>query len=122
MLIRINSGKSSDLSSATPPGLLLAEESGSRHWYRSCTEHYDQGFTVAPARVVLPRTGPLGEDRTAWLYAAADVDSQVVLHVALSEHRGRDSVETFLEELQETPASPKSSPWLGFRLPELGSI
>jgi putative transposase len=36
-----------------------------------------------------------------WLYAAIDIDSKVVLHARLSEHRGRDPAETFLRELKE---------------------
>lgn len=36
-----------------------------------------------------------------WLYAANDVDTKVVLHVQLSEHRGRDPAEAFLKALRE---------------------
>ncbi|MFC4989630.1 DDE-type integrase/transposase/recombinase [Saliphagus infecundisoli] len=35
------------------------------------------------------------------MYAAIDVDLKVVLHARLSEHRGRDPAETFLDELKE---------------------
>ena len=36
-----------------------------------------------------------------WLYAVIDVDSKVVLHARLSEHRGTDPVTSFLRELKE---------------------
>ena len=36
-----------------------------------------------------------------WLYAAIDVDSKVVLHARLSEHRGTDPATAFLRELKE---------------------
>ena len=36
-----------------------------------------------------------------WLYAAIDVDSKVVLHARLSEHRGTDPATSFLRELKE---------------------
>ena len=43
----------------------------------------------------------LAEEQKVWLYAAIDIDSTVVLHPRLSEHRGRDPAETFLRELKE---------------------
>ena len=73
-----------------------------QHWYQSYAEYYDQEFTADPDRIAVDEKQiQLGEERTVWLYAAIDVDSKVVLHVRLSEHRGRDPAETFLEELKE---------------------
>ena len=43
----------------------------------------------------------LEHEQKAWLYAAIDVDTKVVLHARLSWHRGRDPAEQFLDELKE---------------------
>ena len=43
----------------------------------------------------------LVEETKLWLYAAIDIELNVVLHARLSEHRGRDPAETFLRELKE---------------------
>jgi len=43
----------------------------------------------------------LENEQKAWLYAAIDVDTKVVLHARLSWHRGRDPAKQFLDELKE---------------------
>lgn len=53
-----------------------------QHWYQSYADHYEQDFTAEPDRVAVDEKQiQLGEEQTAWLYAAIDVDSKVVLHV-----------------------------------------
>jgi putative transposase len=72
------------------------------HWYQSYAEHYEQEFTVEPERVAVDEKQiQLEHERKAWLYAAIDVDSKVVLHARLSKRRGRDPAEQFLDELKE---------------------
>ena len=72
------------------------------HWYQAYADHYEQDFTAEPDRVAVDEKQiQLAEEQTAWLYAAIDVDSKVVLHARLSRHRGRDPAETFLDELKE---------------------
>lgn len=73
-----------------------------QHWYQSYAEYYDQDFTAEPDRVAVDEKQiQFEKEQTAWLYTAIDVDSKVVLHARLSEHRGRDPAETFLDELKE---------------------
>ena len=59
-------------------------------------------FTAEPDRIAVDeKQVQLVEEQKVWLYAAVDIDSRVVLHARLSEHRGRDSAEAFLRELNE---------------------
>ena len=72
------------------------------HWYQAYAEHYDQDFTAEPERVAVDETQiQLKNEQRAWLYAAIDVDTHVVLHAQLSWHRGRNPVVEFLDELKE---------------------
>ena len=72
------------------------------HWYQAHAEHYEQDFTAEPDRIVVDETEiQLENEQNAWLYAAIDVDTKVVLHARLSWHRGRDPAEEFLRELKE---------------------
>ena len=72
------------------------------HWYQSFAEHYDQDFTTEPERVAVDEKQiQLEEEQQVWLYAAIDVDSKVVLHARLSQHRGTEPATTFLRELKE---------------------
>jgi putative transposase len=72
------------------------------HWCQSYAEHYEQEFTGEPERVAVDEKQiQLKHERKAWLYAAIDVDSKVVLHARLSKQRGRDPAEQFLDELKE---------------------
>ncbi|WP_433627790.1 IS6 family transposase [Halomicrococcus sp. NG-SE-24] len=73
-----------------------------QHWYQAYADYYEQDFTAEPDRVAVDEKQiQLGNEEKAWLYAAIDVDSKVVLHARLSKHRGRDPAEQFLEELKE---------------------
>ncbi|MFA9417965.1 IS6 family transposase [Natrinema sp. HArc-T2] len=73
-----------------------------QHWYQAYADYYEQDFTAQPDRVAVDEKQiQLGNEEKAWLYAAIDVDSKVVLHARLSKHRGRDPAEQFLEELKE---------------------
>ena len=66
------------------------------HWYQSYAEHYEQSFMTQPDRIAVEEKQiQLEEERKVWLYAAIDVDSKVVLHARLSDHRGRDPATTF---------------------------
>ena len=72
------------------------------HWYQSFAEHYDQDFTADPDRIAVDEKQiQLEEEQKVWLYAAIDVDSKVVLHARLSQHRGTEPATTFLRELKE---------------------
>ncbi len=72
------------------------------HWYQAYADHYDQDFTAEPDRVAVDEKQiQLENEQKAWLYAAIDVDTNVVLHARLSWHRGRDPAEEFLNELKE---------------------
>ena len=72
------------------------------HWYQSYAEHYEQDFTVEPDRVAVDEKQiQLEEEEKAWLYAAIDIDSKVVLHARLSQHCGTEPATTFLRELKE---------------------
>jgi putative transposase len=72
------------------------------HWYQSYADHYEQEFTVQPERVAVDEKQiQLEHEQKAWLYAAIDADSKVVLHTRLSKRRGRDPAEQFLDELKE---------------------
>jgi len=72
------------------------------HWYQAYAEYYDQDFTAEPDRVAVDEKQiQLENQQKAWLYAAIDVDTKVVLHARLSWHRGRDPPEEFLDELKE---------------------
>jgi putative transposase len=72
------------------------------HWYQAYADHYDQDFTAEPDRVAVDEKQiQLENEQKAWLYAAIDVDTKVVLHARLSWHRGRDPAEEFLDELKE---------------------
>ena len=72
------------------------------HWYQSYAEHYEQDFTVEPDRIAVDEKQiQLEEEQKAWLYAAIDVDSKVVLHARLSQRRGTEPATTFLRELKE---------------------
>ena len=72
------------------------------HWYQSFAEHYDQDFTTDPDRIAVDEKQiRLEEERKVWLYAAIDIDSKVVLHARLSQHRGTEPATTFLRELKE---------------------
>ena len=72
------------------------------HWYQSYAEYYDQSFTVEPDRVAVDEKQiQLEEEEKAWLYAAIDVDSKVVLHAQLSRNRGTEPATTFFRELKE---------------------
>ena len=72
------------------------------HWYPAYADHYEQDFTVEPDRVAVDEKQiQLANEEKAWLYAAIDVESKVVLHARLSTNRGRDPAETFLDELKE---------------------
>ncbi len=73
-----------------------------QHWYQAYADHYDQGFTAEPDRIAIDeKQVQLENEQNAWLYAAIDVDTNVVLYARLSWHRGRDPAEQFLNELQE---------------------
>ena len=57
---------------------------------------------VEPDRIAVDEKQiQLENEEKAWLYAAIDVDTKVVLHVKISQHRGRDPAEQFLSELKE---------------------
>lgn len=72
------------------------------HWYQAYADHYDQDFSAEPDRVAVnEKQIQLEKEQKAWLYAAIDVDTKVVLHARLSWHRGRGPAEQFLEELKE---------------------
>lgn len=67
------------------------------HWYQAYADHYDQEFTAEPDRIAVDEKQiQLESEQKAWLYAAIDVDTKVVLHARLSWHRGRDPAEQFL--------------------------
>jgi putative transposase len=73
-----------------------------RNWCQSFTESHEQTFTAEPDRVAVDeKQVQLAEEREMWLYAAIDIDSKVVLHARLSEHRGTDPATSFLRELKE---------------------
>ncbi len=73
-----------------------------QNWYQSYAEHYDQDFTAEPDRVAVDEKQiQLGEEEKAWLYAAIDIETKVVLHARLSQNRGTDPAMTFLRELKE---------------------
>jgi putative transposase len=73
-----------------------------RNWCHSFAESHEQTFTAEPDRVAVDeKQVQLAEEREVWLYAAIDVDSKVVLHARLSEHRGTDPATSFLRELKE---------------------
>ena len=70
--------------------------------YQSYAEHYEQDFTVEPDRIAVDEKQiQLEEEEKAWLYAAIDIDSKVVLHARLSQRRGTEPATTFLRELKE---------------------
>ena len=72
------------------------------HWYQSFAEYYEQDFTADPDRIAVDEKQiQLEEEQQVWLYAAIDVDSKVVLHARLSQHRGTEPATTFLRELKE---------------------
>jgi putative transposase len=72
------------------------------YWVQEYGEYHDEEFTAEPDRVAVDeKQVQLAEGETVWLYAAIDVDSKVVLHVRLSEHRGTDPAAEFLRELKE---------------------
>ena len=73
-----------------------------QHWYQAYAGYYDQEFTAELYRIVVDEKQiQLENEQKAWLYAAIDVDTKVVLHARLSWHRGRDPAEEFLDELKE---------------------
>jgi len=73
-----------------------------QHWYQAYADYYEQEFTAEPDRVAVDEKQiQLEHEQNAWLYAAIDVDSKVVLHAQLSWHRGRDPAEQFSRELKE---------------------
>ena len=73
-----------------------------RNWCQSFAESHEQTFTAEPDRVAVDeKQVQLAEEREMWLYAAIDIDSKVVLHARLSEHRGTDPATSFLRELKE---------------------
>ena len=73
-----------------------------RNWCQSFAESHEQAFTAEPDRVAVDeKQVQLAEEREVWLYAAIDVESKVVLHARLSEHRGTDPAMSFLRELKE---------------------
>ena len=72
------------------------------HWYQSYAEHYEQDFTVEPDRIAVDEKQiQLEEGEKAWLYAAIDIDSKLVLHARLSQRRGTEPATTFLRELKK---------------------
>ena len=71
------------------------------YWYQSYAEHYEQDFTVEPDRIAVDEKQIQLKKEKAWLYAAIDVDSKVVLHARLSQDRGPEPAATFLRELKE---------------------
>ena len=75
------------------------------NWCQSFAESHEQRFTAEPDRVAVDKNQvQLAEEREIWLYAAIDIDSKVVLHTRLFEHRGTDPATSFLRELErETP-------------------
>ena len=73
-----------------------------QHWYQAYADHYDQDFTAKPDRVAVDEKQiQLENEQKAWLYAAIDGETKVVLHARLSWHRSRDPAEQFLKELKE---------------------
>ena len=67
------------------------------NWCHSFAEHHEQASTAEPDRIAVDeKQVQLAEEQKVWLYVAIDIDSTVVLHPRLSEHRGRDPAETFL--------------------------
>ena len=55
------------------------------HWYQAYAEYYNQDFTAEPDRIAVDETQiQLEHGQKAWLYAAIDVDTNVVLHAQLS--------------------------------------
>jgi putative transposase len=72
------------------------------YWFHAYAEACEQKFTAEPDRVAVDEKQiQLAGGEKVWLYAAIDVDSKVVLHARLSQHRGRDPATTFLRELEE---------------------
>ena len=73
-----------------------------QHWYQAYAEHYEQDFTAKPNRAAVDEKQiQLGNEQKAWLYAAIDMQTKVVLHARLSWHRGHDPAERFFNELKE---------------------
>ena len=97
----------------------LFRQSTQERLRKSCVEHdfrididccveprfllfFEQDFTVEPDRIAVDEKQiQLEEEQKAWLYAAIDVDSKVVLHARLSQDRGPEPAATFLRELKE---------------------
>ena len=72
------------------------------YWFHAYADACDQEFTAEPDRVAVDEKQiQLAGGEKVWLYAAIDVDSKVVLHARLSQHRSRDPATTFLRELKE---------------------
>jgi len=77
-------------------------------WYQEYVEYHNQDFTVEPDRIAVDEKQiQLENEEKAWLYAAIDVDTKVVLYVQISQHRGCDPPEQFLPE-KETPRPTQS--------------
>jgi putative transposase len=73
-----------------------------QNWYQGYPAYHNQDFTVESDRIAVDeRQIQLENEEKAWLYAAIDVDTKVVLHVQISQHRGRYPAEQFLSELKE---------------------
>lgn len=72
------------------------------YWVRAYGDYHDKKFTAEPTRIAVDKKQvQLEEGEKVWLYAPIDVDSKVVLHSRLSDHRGTDPATEFLRELKE---------------------
>jgi putative transposase len=77
-----------------------------RNWCQSLAESHEQTFTAEPDRVAVDeKQVQLAEEPEVWLYAAIDIDSEVVLHARLSEHRGTDLQRRFFGNCKRNTAS-----------------
>ena len=73
-----------------------------QHLYQEYAEYHDQDFTVKPDRIAVhEKQIQLENENKAWVYAVIDVNTKVVLHDRISQHRGPDLAEQFLSELKE---------------------
>jgi len=71
------------------------------HWYQAYAEQYNQEFSAEPDRIAVDEKQiQLETEQNAWLSAAVDVDTKVVLHTRLSYYGGRDPAEQRVSVLQ----------------------
>ena len=67
-----------------------------QHWYQAYADHYEQDFTANPERVAVDEKQiQLKNEQKAWLYAAIDAETKVVLRARLSWHRAEIPLKSF---------------------------